>query len=180
MRRSRASSHTLAIFALAIQCAAGALPGQHNNGPSGSYFPLIQALVDDNITAANLHLEAGADPNALDVITPLYACQEYVRNSKARHVMLRKLIAAGALPDAPTQDGTTTLMLASYHGDMRSAQILLKHGADPLKTNHMAATSINAARKGGHHELAEMLKEHLGESGNRMYGSVPNEPKVEL
>jgi len=62
---------------------------------------------------------------------------------------------------------------------VRSAQILLDHGADPLITNHMDANAIMAARSGGHHELAEQLREHVGESGARHHGSRHTE-KVEL
>ena len=73
----------------------------------------------------------------------------------------------------------TTLMLAAYAGDVRSVQMLLDAGADPLKTNQMVANSINAAHKGGHHELAEQILEHVGESGTRhVHGRTPE--KVEL
>ena len=141
--------------------------------------PLIQALVDDNVTLANVLLEAGAEVDTLDTITPLYAAQEYVGKKKARHAMLRKLLAAGSQVDQATQDGTTTLMLAAYNGDVRSAQILLDAGADPLAVNHMHANAIMAAATGGHHELAEQLREHVGESGARHHGSRHTE-KVEL
>ena len=79
----------------------------------------------------------------------------------------RHLLAAGALPDRPTQDGSTPLMLAAYHGDVRSAQLLLAHGADPLRANKQGQTAISAAQHGRHAELAELLREHIGESGLR-------------
>ena len=123
------------VAALLVIAAATQLPGQHAYGPSTALFPIIEALVNDNETAVEEQLAAGADLNVLDVITPLYACQEYVRNSKKRHRLLRRLLRAGALPDMPTNDGSTTLMLAAYHGDVRSVQMLLDHGADPLRKN---------------------------------------------
>ena len=145
------------------------LPGQHAVGQKESYVPLIQALVDEDLSRVDELLATGdeAQLNGLDVITPLYAAQEYVRSSKQRHTVVRKLLKAGALADGQTNDGSTTLMLAAYHGDVRSAHMLLDHGADPLRNNQQGYNAITAATQGGHSELAEMLREHVGESGLR-------------
>ena len=59
-------------------------------------------------------LDGGADLNARDVITPLYAAQEYVRSSKQRHSLLRRMLRRGAHVDGPTQDGTTVCR-CSFH-----------------------------------------------------------------
>lgn len=171
MRHSTARSPT----ALLLWCAAFIspiycqLPGQHAVGQKESYVPLIQALVDEDLSRVDELLATGdeAQLNGLDVITPLYAAQEYVRSSKQRHTVVRKLLKAGALADGQTNDGSTTLMLAAYHGDVRSAQMLLDHGADPLRNNQQGYNAITAATQGGHSELAEMLREHVGESGLR-------------
>ena len=144
-----------------------------------SKIPLIQALYEDDVDKAYKLIEEGADVTLHDDITPLYAAQEYVNNNKRRHAMIKKLLKMGAPPDQETMDGSTTLMLAAYAGDVRSVQMLLDAGADPLKTNQMVANSINAAHKGGHHELAEQILEHVGESGTRhVHGRTPE--KVEL
>lgn len=155
------------------------LPGEHATGPAKSLYPLIEALVSENLTAFDELMAAGADPNVVDVVTPLYACQENVRNNRMRHRLLRRLLKAGARPDMETIDGSTTLMLAAYHGDVRSAQMLLDHGADPLKRNRglgcglEGCDAIDAAYKGHHDELAEMMKEYLGESAVRYGGRPP-------
>ena len=109
----------IAVVLAALSASLAQLPGQQANGGAESISPLIQALVEDNVTLANLLLDAGADVAVLDTITPLYAAQEYVSKRKARHAMLRRLLAAGAQVDQTTQDGTTTLMLAAYHGGAR-------------------------------------------------------------
>ena len=169
------------LCALAAICRAP-LPGQHAVGQAESHVPLIEALVTENLPRFRELLassDAASQVNALDVITPLYAAQEYVRSSRQRHDALRKLLKAGALPDVPTNDGSTPLMLAAYKGDVRSAQILLDHGADPLRENKQKHNAISAAVSGRHTELAEMLREHVGESGMR---KIADEPplKVEL
>ena len=109
----------IAVVLATLSASLAQLPGQQANGGAESISPLIQALVDDNVTLANLLLDAGADVAVLDTITPLYAAQEYVSKRKARHAMLRRLLAAGSPVDQTTQDGTTTLMLAAYHGGAR-------------------------------------------------------------
>ena len=151
-----------------LATARAALPGQFDVGPADSTSPLIQSLVSDDTARFEQLLAVGADVNVLDVITPLYAAQEYVRNSRQRHAALRRLLRAGAMADGTTQDGSTTLMLAAYHGDVRSAQLLLDHGANPLRENMQGFHAIDAAHKGGHDELGAMLREHLGESGVRV------------
>ena len=144
-----------------------AMPGIHTTGPMQSTIPLVQALVDGNCTLAQALLDSGADPNALDVITPLYAAQEYVAGRRQRRAMMSRLLRAGADVDGGTQDGTTALMLAAYHGDVKSTRLLLAHGADPLRRNAQGYEAVQAAAQSGNGELAEMLREYVGESGMR-------------
>lgn len=160
---------------------AAAVPGQHANGPPESFVPLIQALVNEDLTQAQVLLEENVTQvNDLDVITPLYAAQEYVRSSRTRHAMLQKLLKAGALPDGPTQDGSTVLMLAAYQGDVRSAQLLLEYGADPLRVNNQGQNAITAAQHGRHDEMAEMLREVVGEAGLRRMATASSVVRDEL
>ena len=148
-------------------------PWMHPDQKLGESSRLIRALVHGDLEGAAQLLAAGADPNETDneeSITTLYAAQEFIRNSKARHVMLRRLIKAGALPDQVTSDGSTTLMLAAYHGDVRSAKILLDSGADPLRPNDRGETAVSAAKRNGNEELSHILMEYVGESALRQLG----------
>jgi ankyrin repeat protein len=81
--------------------------------------------------------------------------------------MMSRLLRAGADVDGGTQDGTTALMLAAYHGDVKSTRLLLAHGADPLRRNAQGYEAVQAAAQSGNGELAEMLREYVGESGMR-------------
>lgn len=58
-------------------------------------------------------------------------------------------------------------MLAAYHGDVRSANLLLEHGADPLRQNKAGFHAVDAATQSNNLELAEMLREFVGASGIR-------------
>ena len=125
--------------------------------------PLIQAAVDEDLERFERLLLEGADVNGFDQITPIYAVLEYVRNSRKRHSILRRLLKAGAQPDTRTLDGTTALMLAAYNGDMRASQILVEHGADPYAQNKLQLNSIEIAYNRGHGELGKLLQELVGE-----------------
>ena len=97
-------------FTVHMAGAADFVPGER---PPPSSVPLIQALIDDDLDAAHALLDGGADVNAYDVITPLYAAQEYVRRTRERHRMIRRLLKLGAEVDRPTKDDSTVLMLAA-------------------------------------------------------------------
>ena len=117
-----------------------------------SSIPLVRAIVELRLDEARQLIASGADVNAVEQITPLYAAQEYISSSRQRHAMIKTLLRAGAMADQPTRDGTTTLMLAAYHGDVRAAELLLDSGADPLRRNEQGYTAIDSARRHGHDE----------------------------
>ena len=131
--------------------------------PPPSSSPLIKAIIDNDAKLALRLITDGVDVNAYDVITPLYAAQEYVHNTRTRHKLVDRLLRAGARADTPTRDGSTPLMLAAEQGDVRSSDMLLARGADPLRTNEGGYSAIGAAFFSGHNELARMLQEHVGE-----------------
>ena len=134
------------VALLVVASALGHLPGQHANGPPESHVALIQALVDEDLSRFRELLDADrSQVNAVDVITPLYAAQEYVRSSRQRHDVLRKLLKAGALPDQPTQDGSTTLMLAAYHG-VRACHLATALARCAARTEHAASARACAGR----------------------------------
>ena len=169
-----------AALALHLTLTSAPLPGEHAVGQSTSTSPLIQALVENRGEAALELIAAGEAVDALDVITPLFAALEYVMASRLRHRVVRALLKAGAPVDQPTIDGSTPLMLAAYKGDMRGAQMLLDAGADPLREKEVdgnVQTPISAALHGNNHEIAELIREYIGESGARYGGGAP---KTEL
>ena len=160
MRRERVAFLATLAAALAVADAVVSSP------------PLIQALVDDDASRALELIAAGEDVSVLDIVTPLYAAQEYLRSHAQRRSVLRRLIESGAAVDQTTQDGTTTLMLAAYQGDARSAQLLLDAGADPTRRNDGGHSAVLAAEQGGHLELAEQLREHADERWVALAGLV--------
>ena len=171
------------IFAASLSLVAAPLPGQHSVGAATSTSPLIQALVDNDGARALEMIAAGDHPvDAIDVITPLFAAIEYVSSSKLRHRVVKALLRAGAPVDQTTIDGSTPLMLAAYRGALRAAMELLERGADPLREKEVdgnVQTPISAALHANNHEIAELIREYIGESGARLHAGG-DAPKTEL
>uniref|UniRef100_A0A915IM60 Ankyrin repeat domain-containing protein 50 n=1 Tax=Romanomermis culicivorax TaxID=13658 RepID=A0A915IM60_ROMCU len=66
----------------------------------------------------------------------------------------------GSFCDAEDRDGNTALILASRHGHLTSAQILLTGGADFSKLNNAGWTPLRSAAWGGHTSVVRLLLEH--------------------
>ncbi len=67
--------------------------------------------------------------------------------------MLEALLAAGAEPDAPWDNGMTMLM----RGDAATARVLLRHGADVHARDSFGGTALHGVRSP---EVARLLVEH--------------------
>ena len=75
-------------------------------------------------------LAQGADPNAVDRITPLMAAGTMFEK-KQRLDIMRQLLAAGARVNAQADSGETALTFAARFLDPDAILLLLDHGADP-------------------------------------------------
>lgn len=120
--------------------------------------PLMLAAwygVDDS--AAGLLLDRGADPNAraqADGMTPLLRA---VRSGKLG--LVRRLVAAGASPDAAAADGETALHLATTAGDAPMAALLLELGAE-VDARCDSCTPLLWAAHDGEDGLVRLLLAH--------------------
>ena len=128
---------------------------------------------------------AGALPKALGLALT-NETRKYQTVSDVTVAEVRAWLESGGHVDSTIEcikfkgQNVTTLMLAAHHGDVRAAQMLMDHGADPLLQNEQGHDAIMAAKRGGHQELGYMLLESLGESGVRQLGEHGRPPKVEL
>jgi len=164
----------------ALFWAAEGLDFTPGETPPPNSVPLIQALVDGDLDAAHALIDGGADVNAYDVITPLYAAQEYVKSSRQRHRLMRRLIKLGSEVDQQTKDNSTVLMLAAQLGDFRSVEMLLDAGANPLLQNEQGYSALAVARFSGNDDITDQIQEYLGESGLRMATARGPEARDEL
>ena len=107
---------------------------ENPNTPGGTknISALLYATASGNLDLSSLLISAGADPNCTDGFhtTPLhYACR------LGHNDLAGRLISEGGQIDATDQNGMTSLMLASHYGHLKTVQLLLSLGADPLKKN---------------------------------------------
>lgn len=74
------------------------------------------------------------------------------------HAIVRMLLDAGAPANLPHLGGGTPLHTAAFVGDVESARLLLRRGADPTQRTDEGKTAVAIARERGHTDLAAMLE----------------------
>lgn len=91
--------------------------------------------------------------------------------------LVRMLLAAGADPDSPDQDGQTALMLASSIGSLPIAQMLIKRGAhvNAVET-FRGQTALMWAAAQNHPDIVDLLVKHGADAKRRAkYDDWPRE-----
>jgi ankyrin repeat protein len=112
------------------------------------------------VKVVRLPLNAGADPTrtARKGNTALHLAVEETPSEPGRQAeCVRLLLQNGADPNAENFLGVTPLMNASWFGCARSAEILLKAGADTSRKDSLGATAESMARQRGHDEVLRVL-----------------------
>ena len=71
---------------------------------------------------------------------------------------VRKLLAAGANPNATKDDGSTALMRAAWHGNALIAELLLAAGANPDAANKDGKTALDFAKENKHAKVVRVLE----------------------
>ncbi len=92
---------------------------------------------------------------------------EFVRSGDAAR--LGPLLDQGLPANLCNQKGDNLLMLASYHGHVDTAKLLLQHGADPEMYNDHGQTPIAGAAYKGDLRMVELLLNH----GANVEGAAP-------
>lgn len=89
---------------------------------------------------------------------PVYDC-EYLQGTlkELRYKWLKTLLAKGADPDIPDENGDTPLHHLCLNGDVELVKILVQKGADPYKKNNLGINPLEIAKKVGRGELEGVL-----------------------
>lgn len=92
-----------------------------------------------------------------------FAAEVFDRARQGDAAMLVRLLASGLPVNLRNQKGDTLLMLASYHGHLEAARVLLEHGADPAIANDNEQMPLAGAAFKGNLEMVRLLVEQGGD-----------------
>ena len=123
--------------------------------------PLLAATFSGNLEVVRKLIEYDhAEINVGDVYewTPLHLAS-MGHNFKDDYV-LRFLLEHGADINARNQDGSTPLLVASFHGALEVVSLLLERGADVEARRNDGKTALQLAVENGDDDVVELLREH--------------------
>ena len=106
---------------------------------------------------AQLLLDHGADKTQLDTHQRNLIMQAMAFYERGCYSMVLFLISKGVPCDIPDDRGTTALHIACENGDYPLVDLLLKHGADPLRANPNGDMSLLIAVKHDHRPIVSRV-----------------------
>ena len=80
-----------------------------------------------------------------------------MKQTAAEEALHAAILERGVEVNAAAADGTTALHLAAAAGFRESCRVLLQHGADRGQKNTAGKNAIDAAKGGGHEQLAAFI-----------------------
>ena len=108
----------------------------------------------------DLLLELGCDPNRASAnaikVAPLHSAVANA-DTDVSLAIARRLLDAGADPDARQAGGWTPIHSAAAHGRLPLTRLLLERGADSAPVSEDGRTPVEMARESGHVEVAKLL-----------------------
>jgi ankyrin repeat protein len=167
--RARGAAEDAAVALVEDNLGALGTRLDRSGDPSLAQALLFAAVSAGRTAAIDLLVGRGADPNARIVqlvgevpaeVTPLH-----IAARKGQAATVSALIAAGALPDAGSEEQLpTALHLAAGDGRSEVVRVLLDAGARAgVEERLFGSTPAGWAAHGGHDDLAALLRDVAGE-----------------
>jgi ankyrin repeat protein len=113
--------------------------------------PLMYVALTGELDRAKQMISKGAEVNNLGW-TPLHYA-----SLKGHLPVVQLLLSKGALPNAPSPDGTSPLMMAVQSKNFQVIQALINAGADPAARNLEGKDAIDVALKQGNSDWANQM-----------------------
>lgn len=116
--------------------------------------PLMYVALVGTVARAQKLIDRGAQVNRLGW-TPLHYAA-----AKSNDEMVKFLLGKDAMPNAPSPDGTSPLMMAAQaeRVNPQVVQLLINAGADPLARNLKGDDAVDVARQKGNTDLAAAME----------------------
>ena len=116
--------------------------------------PLMYVALVGTVPRAQKLIDRGAHVNRLGW-TPLHYAA-----AKSNEEMVKFLLSKDALPNAPSPDGTSPLMMAAQAETVKPTviQLLINAGADPFARNLKGEDAIDVARRTGNTDIAAAME----------------------
>ncbi len=144
------------VFALAscLNKTQRALQALERNNMIFSVEDFVASAGRGDLETVELFLEAGMDPNALDVngYTATMLAAEQGNTDAVKLLLQRK-----ASPNVQGVEGSTALMQAAFHNRPDVVEVLLNAGADPLLKDEKGWTAFMKAVYQGHEKIVERM-----------------------
>ena len=143
---------------LLLQESAAGLQFRNEAG----HTPLMASATTERPDIAKTLVDAGAaatDVSLQNGYTALHwALHHPPRNQELVHDLVALLAAAGAEINAVGTNKVTPLMLASWFGADRAAELLIRLGADVSAKDNKGATALMMARQRRNYAIVNMLE----------------------
>jgi len=115
--------------------------------------PLMYVSLVGDLSRVKALVARGGEINHLGW-TPLHYAA-----SKGQTSVVEYLLSQGAMPNAPSPNGSSPIMMAARSGSPDTVQVLLDAGADPVAIDMNGDNSATVARDNGHSDLADSLQD---------------------